>query len=711
MNFADRIAPLAERISDLNDIATRQLGSLVDFAMRVWLAQHLFRSGILRLTDPEPTVWLFTFVFPIDAVTPETAAGLLTSLELIAPVFLLVGLLSRIAAVAIFVSAALSYIAYPNVIDHLAVMAMLGLIVASGPGAISLDHKFLPALANSALPFTRLSEIIRSALTTFIAPVYAVILRLGLAVLFSAPVFGWAISERYGLAFFSDMELSLTQLTLGTIVLFAATLLAVGLLARMASVGLAILLTVLALLGGDGGQAALAILLLLTIAGNGGGILSLDYVLLRAARRYIPSLRPNAAWLADAPHVVIVGGGFGGIAAALGLRRTHANVTLIDRRNYHLFQPLLYQVATASLSPADIATPIRSLVRGAANCRVVMGRVIDVDTGAQNVVMDDQAIAYDYLVLATGAKHSYFGKDEWEPFAPGLKKIDDATEIRREILTAFENAETTDNISERERLMTFVIVGGGPTGVELAGAIAELARLGMTGEFNNIDPRDAHIILVQSAPRILPAMPEGLSKNAHDALQRLGVDVRVQHRVEEIDARGVIIGGERINAGIVVWAAGVAASPAGRWVDGERDRAGRVLVNQDLGVGAYNNIFAIGDTASCANGEKGPLPGLAAVAKQQGAFISRHLRAQIEGRPGPGEFRYKDYGSMATIGREKAVADLRGIKLSGIPAWWLWSVVHVAFMADARNRTSVILDWVWSYLTFSRRNRLITGGP
>ena len=290
-----------------------------------------------------------------------------------------------------------------------------------------------------------------------------------------------------------------------------------------------------------------------------------------------------------------------------------------------------------------------------------------------------------------------------------MKKIDDATDMRGDILLAFESAETTEDERERQRLLTFIVVGGGPTGVELAGAIAELARQGMEGEFRNINPATARVILIQSAPRVLPAMPERLSEKAKEALEALGVEVRLGCRVENIDDQGVVAAGERIEAATVMWAAGVTASPAGRWLSAERDRAGRVQVDENLRVPGHTDIFSIGDTATC-NGASGqPLPGLAAVAKQQGEYLAKVIRAQIDGRKHPGPFRYKDYGSMATIGREKAVADLRGLRLSGTVAWWLWCFVHVAFMAGVQSRASVMLDWFWSYLTFSRRIRLITG--
>jgi NADH dehydrogenase/putative oxidoreductase len=385
-------------------------------------------------------------------------------------------------------------------------------------------------------------------------------------------------------------------------------------------------------------------------------------------------------------------------------------VTLVDKRNYFLFQPLLYQVATATLSPADIAVPIRAVMRGQQNCRVLMGEATGVDAERRELLIGEARLPYDYLVLATGARHSYFGKDAWEQFAPGLKKIDDATAVRSRILAAFERAEACGDEAERARLMTFILVGAGPTGVELAGAIAELARQGLREEFRTIDPAAARVILVQSGPLILPALPKPLSLAAQRSLTELGVEVLTNSRVEAIDADGVQVGGKRIEARTVLWTAGVMASEAGHWIETARDHAGRILVGPDLAVPGRENVFALGDTSSCKGADGKPVPGLAAVAKQQGVYIAKLIRARIEDRRAPGPFRYRDYGSMATIGRKAAVADLPFVKLSGAIAWWLWGFVHVAFLVDTRSRIAVLFDWFWSYLTLNRNVRLITGG-
>jgi NADH dehydrogenase len=413
------------------------------------------------------------------------------------------------------------------------------------------------------------------------------------------------------------------------------------------------------------------------------------------------------------PHIVIVGAGFGGLSAADALAGAEADVTVIDRRNYHLFQPLLYQVATAGLSPAQIASPIRAILRSAANVRVLLGKVSGVDKERRTVTVEDRTLAppltYDYLVLATGARHAYFGHDDWESVAPGLKKIDDATTIRRRILSAFENAEAAEANDARRRLLTFVVIGGGPTGVEMAGAIAELARVALRHDFRNIDPREARIVLVEAGPRVLAAFPPVLSEAAAKSLARLGVEVRLGTPVTQCDAGGVTIGEDRLEAATIVWGAGVAASPAAGWLGTEKDRAGRVIVGPDLTVPGHPEIFCIGDTALALGADGKPLPGLAPVAKQQGAYVARVLRARLSGKPAPGPFRYRNWGTLATIGRGAAVADFGWIRLHGRLAWLLWSAVHVSFLIGFRNRLIVIIDWLWSYVTFQSGARLITG--
>ncbi|HJQ55335.1 MAG TPA: NAD(P)/FAD-dependent oxidoreductase [Vineibacter sp.] len=412
------------------------------------------------------------------------------------------------------------------------------------------------------------------------------------------------------------------------------------------------------------------------------------------------------------PHVVIIGAGFGGLTAAQQLAGWPVDVTMIDRRNYHLFQPLLYQVATAGLSPAQIAQPIRGILRGAKNIRVLMGRVGDINALRRMVTVEDREVSYDYLIVATGARHSYFGHEEWEKHAPGLKKIDDATDIRRRILMAFESAETEDDPAVRRRLLNFVVIGAGPTGVEMAGAIAELARRALARDFRRIDPREARIVLVEAGLRVLAAFPEDLSARALKSLERLGVEVKLGTAVSAIDADGVTAGAERISSATVVWAAGVRASAAAKWLKADADKAGRVKVGPDLSLPGHPEIFVVGDTAVALDPSGKPYPGLAPVAKQQGAYVAGVLRARLAQATAPGPFVYRNWGAMATIGRNHAVAHLLSrYKFGGLLAWLLWGVVHVMFLVGFRNRLTVILDWMWSYVTFQSGARLITGGP
>jgi NADH dehydrogenase FAD-containing subunit len=418
-----------------------------------------------------------------------------------------------------------------------------------------------------------------------------------------------------------------------------------------------------------------------------------------------------ASTAGDRPRILIVGAGFGGLVAARALRKVAAKVTVIDRRNYHLFQPLLYQVATAGLSPADIASPIRGILRDQANAEVLMARVTGVDRARREVVIDDSGrrIPYDYLIIAAGARHAYFGHDEWEDVAPGLKKIDDATAIRHRILVAFEKAETATDPEERRRLLTFVIVGGGPTGVEMAGAIAELAKKTLARDFRTIDPASARVILVEGGPRVLLAFPEALSAKARRSLEKLGVEVLTNTSVDLCDADGVVSRGMRIEARTILWAAGVQAAPVAKWLQAGKDRAGRVKVNPDLTVPGDPAIFVIGDNAAVMQANGQPVPGVAPAAKQMGAYVARVIAGRIAGKPVSEPFRYRDYGNFATIGRHAAVADFGWLRLSGYLAWLLWGAAHIYFLIGFRNRLAVMLDWLWAYVTYQRGVRLITG--
>jgi NADH dehydrogenase len=412
------------------------------------------------------------------------------------------------------------------------------------------------------------------------------------------------------------------------------------------------------------------------------------------------------------PRVVIVGAGFGGLAAAKFLARSAVALTIIDRHNYHLFQPLLYQVATASLSPGEIAQPIRSILRGQRNASVMLDDVVGVDTSRKIVrTAGGSGVAYDYLLLATGARHSYFGKDGWEAVAPGIKTIDDATRLRAKILLAFERAEGETDPAKRDALLTFVIVGGGPTGVEMAGAIAELARRSIVADFRSIMPETSRIVLVEAGPRLLPTFPESLSAEAERSLKKMGVDVRLGQPVTDITEDRVMIGTTPLATKTVMWAAGVRASAAGEWLKAPCDRAGRVIVNNDFSVPGCENVFVVGDTAAFkgANGEM--LPGVAPAAKQAGLYVGRLIDAKVRGLAVPDAFHYADYGNLATIGHSKAIVDFGWARFKGLFAWLLWSVVHIYFLIGFRNRFVVAASWAWSYLTYQRGVRLITGSP
>lgn len=405
--------------------------------------------------------------------------------------------------------------------------------------------------------------------------------------------------------------------------------------------------------------------------------------------------------------VIIIGGGFAGLAAAKGLANKNLDVTLIDRANHHLFQPLLYQVATAGLSPANIAQPLRYILRDAENIRVLWAEVTGIDVSKKSVTTREDTFNYDYLVVATGARHSYFGNPQWEQHAPGLKTIEDAVEIRRRIFTAFEIAEKAKSTEEQQAALTFVVIGGGPTGVEMAGAIGELSRQALKRDFRKIDPSASRVIMIDAAPRVLPSFDEDLSAAAYDDLTELGVDVRVNKKVTHINSTGVTVDGEHITANTVVWAAGNAASPLAKMLGAETDRPGRVVVQPDLSIAGHPEVFALGDMSSFSHQTGSPLPGVSPVAMQMGKLAAKNILALERGQA-TSTFHYWNKGNMATIGRNRAVADLHFIKFTGFPAWLAWLFVHLAFLVDLSNQFLVFSQWIYSYMTFGKAARLIT---
>jgi len=682
----------------------RAIGPLLDLYVRLWLAQGFLVSGLLKVTDWDNALALARYEYPVAWMDPVTAAYTGAAIELIAPLLLALGLMTRAAAVPLAALALVIQFNYQALDTHLLWAVLLAGYVVRGAGPLALDRLLAPGLADSALPLAGPAVRAADRITRQAEPVYWLLVRLWLAAgILTAGGF-------LGGASLPWLPVTTVAQLAGSDGLIFAALLVTGLALRPAALTVIVLLLGQAMTGSANPDTLHLFLLLLAGLGlAGSGTYSLDELLLNRLQCSYPELAGRLPGrFEDLPQVVIVGAGFGGLACANALRHAPVGVTLIDRHNYHLFQPLLYQVATTALAAGDIAMPIRSLLRDQANARVLLGEVTGVDTAGHSVCLGARRIPYDYLVLATGATHSYFGKDEWAAFAPGLKRVEDANDMRSRLLLAFEQAEAAQDEAERAALLTFLIVGAGPTGVELAGAIAELARFGMEKEFRQVDPAQARVILVQSGPRILPAFPEALSARAAAALGKLGVEILTDSRVEVIDGNGVLVAGQRIVARNVFWAAGVVASPAARWLAAGHDGSGRVKVAPDLGVPGHPGVFAIGDTALSTAWNGQPVPGLGPAAKQGGQYAARVIRARVAGRVAPPPFHYQHLGSLATIGRKAAVADFGVVRLSGALAWWLWGLVHVYFLAGMRNRISVMLDWAWAYFTFRSSTRLIT---
>jgi NADH dehydrogenase/putative oxidoreductase len=670
--------------------ATSAIGAtfpVIDLLIRLWLAQLFWMPGLASFVDWPATLGHATPLATTIGMHPHLLALAATSLRLLMPPLLLIGLATRLAALPLLtlaINVAFNGAAAAPGADAPLLWALLAAwYVTIGAGPLSLDALVARGIYDSALPFAPAAGRALATISGAARPAMLLLLRAGIA----------AMLLRHGM------------IERGPALLVPALLTA----------GLATRLAALPLLAASGAATMHAasnehlcwMLLLLLILAAGPGALSLD-TLFGAAIRRAAAARPKVPAQA-VPRVVIVGGGFAGVTAARALRHAPCDITLVDRHNYHLFQPLLYQVATASLSPADIATPIRALFRAQPNIRVLLGEVTAIDTAAHTITLNDGAtLPFTFLILATGARHAYFGHDDWEGAAPGLKTLDDATLVRRRILLAFERAENEADQAARQALLTFGVIGGGPTGVELAGAIAELARHGLKDEFRSIDPAEARVLLIQAGDRVLPTFPPALSKAAAEALQALGVEVLLGGAVEAVDATGLSVSGQRIPCATAFWAAGVAASPAAAWLGAPADRAGRLCVQPDLSVPGHPNIFAVGDTATVNAWNGMPVPGLAPAAKQQGTHVAHAIRARLTGKTGGAPFRYSHAGSLATIGRRAAVADFGRLRLKGPLAWWLWGAIHILFLAGTRNRLVVGIQWFWAYLTFGRGIRLIT---
>ena len=657
---------------------------------RVWFGQVVFVHRIMAMAEGTQSGGVSSVL--------HAPSGIAALLHVIAPLLLSMGFLTRPIALVFFVQTVLGGSAMSSGAIGVKV-ALLGWLVVSGPGVLSVDHFLKRGMASFPSRLLQLGERLYDGIERSGTPVALLAIRIALAVSivdYVSPVFSHA-----GLMMFGAPASALIRPAWLAITLAAALALGVG--TRFAALIFALTISVAAI-GMSTDDRFAILLLVLVVAIAGGGLLSLD----RLLSRWLRVLDGPARKLAGAlPHVVVVGGGFGGVATVRGLSRLPCHVTLIDQRNHHLFQPLLYQVATAALSPADIATPIRELFRNQRNVRVQLAEVMGIDTAAREVLTGSARVPFDYLVLATGARHGYFGKDAWAQFAPGLKNVEDATSIRSRLLRAFEEAENAVDEDQRNAWMTFVIVGGGPTGIELAGAICELARHGMSHEYRVIDPANAHVILLQSADRVLPTFSAASSAAAERSMKSLGVDVRLRSRVLSVDRAGVDVHGQRIPARTVLWAAGVSASAAAQWLGQDTDSSGRLAVSADLSVPGLDGIFALGDTALSMGWNGAAVPGLAPAAKQQGRYVAQVIGARLRNAPAPTPFQYRHVGSLATIGRQEAVAEFGRLRLWGAPAWWFWGVAHIAFLVGGRNRSTVLLNWIWAYLTYRRSTRLI----
>jgi NADH dehydrogenase len=704
-----RLATFLVWLADAIAFLSRTFWPLVDLLIRIWIGRQALVLSVLISTDRAMAVSMAAGSYPIP-VAGIGSPSLLSTIYWFAAVSLILGLATRVGAATLLALAVASHIRVAALDLNLFWIALLSYYVLLGADRLSLDRLVSQGLKNSPLPqagaLITLLHAARPALTS----IYLLVLRVALmlTLLLASRHISTAMTKM-PTGIVAWLPVSSATLLFGEAGLVLAPLIGSGLATRATAVLAVVMIGYQMMSGGEMSFPFYWTVLLLLLVAKGPGPISLDGAVVASLRRRMPQLWGKPALsLERLPRVVIVGAGFGGLACARALRHAPASITLIDRQNYHLFQPLLYQVATAGLSPADIAIPIRTIFRDQFNANVVLATVTGVDTERREALAEGLSIPYDYLVIATGATHSYFGQDGWAPFAPGLKRVEDATLVRRRVLEAFEHAEVAASEVERRRLLTFVVVGGGPTGVELAGAIAELARVGMEKDFRKFDPATAEIILVQAGPRLLPAFPQSLSEVARRSLVEIGVKVLINSKVSLIDADGVIVQDRRIYARTVLWAAGVAASPAANWLNAEADKVGRVKVQPDLSVAHLANVYVIGDTAlaNCWKGE--PVPGLAPAAKQGGVFVAKAIRAKLHGEPVPRAFSYRHMGILATIGRKSAVADFGFVRLRGATAWWLWGIAHVLFLLGSRNRAAVALNWIWSYVTYRHSTRLIT---
>lgn len=675
--------------------------------LRAWLKVYASLMTTVRpLVDLGGRFWIF------QAILAQAMGGVdgILVVKVVAGLLLMIGLAARGSALLLLVPTLLQQFGGNPFDTTLFQIVFLLWFITHGAGTFSLDALFVSGLRQGALPI--LPGVIRLArvLDRHGQPVFLLLLRL------------WLAATWYYLAFLPEIsQQAAAYLPVNTFSNTPPSFALIGLPLALLGVAMPIQLGLL-ILGILGQQAMdlmaglemtgvdpLALLLCALMGFYGGGRLAVDGFVSNWLQDNILFERRNDHIPDDWPRVVVVGAGFGGLACAARLARLPVRLTVIDRQNYHLFQPLLYQIATASLSPADIAITIRGLFRSDHNVNVLLGEVTGIDKEQRLVRTGSRTVPYDWLVIATGAQHSYFGRDEWSPYAPGLKRIDDGVQIRGRVLRAFEHAEAATTEEDRARLLNFVIIGGGPTGVEMAGAIAEMALNGLKDDFRAIDPASARVILVHAGDRLLPPFAPEMSAEAQKALERLGVDVRLNARVTGIGPRAVFMGDEQIATETVIWAAGVTASPAAQWLDVEPGPAGRVTVGDDLSLPGHPDIFVIGDVASSMGWNGQAVPGLAPAAKQAGRYVADLIRASLSDRPRLPAFAYRHQGNLATIGRKSAVVEIGRLKIAGALAWFLWGAVHVGFLSGARNRIAVITNWMWSYFTLRFGVGLITG--
>ncbi|MGF6479141.1 NAD(P)/FAD-dependent oxidoreductase [Paraburkholderia sp. JPY419] len=657
-------------------------------ATRVWFGQVVLVQQIMAMAESHQG--------GVTGAGLHAPSSVETALHGIVPLLLTAGLLTRPIALVLLVGGYGSITLGPGG----ATLVLLAWLVVLGPGTFSLDAMLGRGLAWVPLGPVRQIRKFYELIERYVSPALLLVSRAGIAASLCL-----ACASTPSL-FEPAVHHSLATLFVypSWIAAMLAFCIAFGCMTRPAMFIYAAMVPLAGIAMSMDDRLAILLVLLMFVA-TGPGVISVDQLF---AHWVLNSPGSAEGGLDRHPHVVVVGGGFGGIEAVRGLRNSQCRITLIDQRNHHLFQPLLYQIATAALSPGEIATPIRSLFRGQRNVLVRLGRVTGIDTAAREVLVGATRLEFDYLVLATGARHSYFGNDHWAPYAPGLKSIEDATSIRSRLLRAFEEAETAADEAARAAWLTFIVVGGGPTGIELAGAIAELAHHGMDQEYRTFDPSKSRVILVHAGPRVLPTFPPSLSAAAERSLRKLGVTVHLNTRVLGVDEDGADLGKDRIASRTILWAAGVAASPVAKWLNQPEDASGRIKVNDDLSVPAVEGVYAIGDAASSLGWNGASVPGLAPAAKQQGKYAARVIDAQLAGRPRPPPFRYRHFGSLATIGRQAAVAEIGPIRMWGAPAWWFWGAAHIAFLTGGPNRLKVILDWLWAYVTYRRSTRLIT---